>query len=942
MYNSGRRLHKISARSFKMAASSTSDVVHDADCNESDSACIFPGFADVNEFSQQALKAVLQATRSSNGLPVGDDYEFYSTFRSVRDVMDIEGRRILGVLQRILRHQNVKGNIRHGSTTELEDKFDILMDVNDQLLERVGASLDEASGLRKEEKKLVVAAASYTPSKSATSWNKKPPGNSSKPAAAYRLLTARNIQRPQLRFQDKIDNSNNPYRPQIRNKPHAVISLEESLHLPEGVTLEDTERPDFVYPHPYRVELERFRPSPEQLKKVTPQEPQSVRLTPLMMVETSQQLDELLAHLKTQVEFAVDLEAHTYRSFQGLTCLMQISTRSHDYIVDVLELRSEMYKLNEVFADPSITKVLHGADMDIVWLQRDFGVYVVNMFDTGQAARVLGFSRFSLAHLMMNFCRVEPDKQFQLADWRIRPLPAELVSYAREDTHYLLYIYDMMRNQLIDQGNEQANLLVSVYDRSAMVASKVYRKPCFSEWDHLELYRKSKKTFSNQQMAAFKELFNWRDKLARVEDESLGYVLPNHMLLQIAEILPRERQGVLACCNPIPPLVRQSLPEIHNVILHARELALVKVEKATTRPSVVEHPKYDADSILNCPHDMSHLDNRLGQIEQKIAETGLVATSSSMFGSSCVVPLKDSPTIAAFQELNENILRNAGARRLAKEVKSLFASPFMKYILRDKEAKVKPQRKEMWKMKPPTGVKRKAEDSSGVSEQVDLDAFEPEFVPPTKRTKADGQADGPGQVPEGSSLPVQRATSLFQPPPNYQGSATVSSSKPGRKTDEKVERQIKSLRQEVSQKKKKEKKKDKAKRKEKEAAPASENGSSSTLDSQSSVGDTSANIPVEAQESNVSVPVINEVTEGKKKTKNKNKKLTIEDVQEKFSTFDYSAAEANLSKAKKQKTDVYDSALPKRGSKEKVKKTKLSGPKSNKSISFDPSMKRKK
>lgn len=27
---------------------------------------------------------------------------------------------------------------------------------------------------------------------------------------------------------------------------------------------------------------------------------------------------------------------------------------------------------------------MHGADRDIVWLQRDFGIYICNMFDTGQ------------------------------------------------------------------------------------------------------------------------------------------------------------------------------------------------------------------------------------------------------------------------------------------------------------------------------------------------------------------------------------------------------------------------------------------------------------------------------------------------------------------------------------------------------------------------------
>lgn len=34
-------------------------------------------------------------------------------------------------------------------------------------------------------------------------------------------------------------------------------------------------------------------------------------------------------------------------------------------------------------------QVLHGADSDVLWLQRDFGLYLVNMFDTGQASRVL-------------------------------------------------------------------------------------------------------------------------------------------------------------------------------------------------------------------------------------------------------------------------------------------------------------------------------------------------------------------------------------------------------------------------------------------------------------------------------------------------------------------------------------------------------------------------
>jgi len=56
----------------------------------------------------------------------------------------------------------------------------------------------------------------------------------------------------------------------------------------------------------------------------------------------------------------VDLENHNYRSFQGFVCLMQISTRSEDFIVDTLALRSHISPcLKDIFADVRIRKVFH-------------------------------------------------------------------------------------------------------------------------------------------------------------------------------------------------------------------------------------------------------------------------------------------------------------------------------------------------------------------------------------------------------------------------------------------------------------------------------------------------------------------------------------------------------------------------------------------------------
>lgn len=99
---------------------------------------------------------------------------------------------------------------------------------------------------------------------------------------------------------------------------------------------------------------------------------------------------------------------------------MQISTRDTDYIVDTIALRSQLQELNIVFTNPSIVKVFHGADSDVLWLQKDLSLYVVNMFDTHQAVKLLSFPNLSLAYLLLYYCNVVAQKHFQLADWRIR------------------------------------------------------------------------------------------------------------------------------------------------------------------------------------------------------------------------------------------------------------------------------------------------------------------------------------------------------------------------------------------------------------------------------------------------------------------------------------------------------------------------------------------
>ena len=65
----------------------------------------------------------------------------------------------------------------------------------------------------------------------------------------------------------------------------------------------------------------------------------------------------MLLKLRKATEIAADLEHHNYRSYSGFLCLMQISYREEDWIIDLLAVRDEVESLNEVFTDSGIVKV---------------------------------------------------------------------------------------------------------------------------------------------------------------------------------------------------------------------------------------------------------------------------------------------------------------------------------------------------------------------------------------------------------------------------------------------------------------------------------------------------------------------------------------------------------------------------------------------------------
>ena len=353
--------------------------------------------------------------------------------------------------------------------------------------------------------------------------------------------------KPQIYFLDKVDNSMSSFVPKLKIKHFAQNpkdSLLEQAQKDSKTFL--SEHKNHTFSNPYDAEIDSL-PMLESLQKPPAKfdknRQRKLLIKEVNQVDTPEELTKMIEVLQNESELAIDLEHHSQRSFQGFTCLMQVSSRDQDFLVDCIKLRSDMQQFNLLTSNPSILKVFHGCTHDIDWLQKDFGIYVVNLIDTFKISkRLTNLRSRSLGSLLYEFCDVLVDKSLQNCDWRLRPLTRSHIEYAASDTHYLLNLKDILLFELYQQsqknGESYQDIMNQVYHECKMLSRKSYRKPV-TFGRHFDILRNEVIMMvgsdSNFGVKLFDFLWEKRDDLARKYDESLNYVLSNRNILDLVQ-----------------------------------------------------------------------------------------------------------------------------------------------------------------------------------------------------------------------------------------------------------------------------------------------------------------------------------------------------------------------------------------------------------------------
>jgi ribonuclease D len=246
------------------------------------------------------------------------------------------------------------------------------------------------------------------------------------------------------------------------------------------------------------------------------------------LVSDAASLAELADTLRGEAIVALDTESNSFHVYRERICLLQISMRGRDVVVDPFAV--DVRPLGPVLASRG-ELVLHGADYDVRCLKREFGWSLPNLFDTMAAARRLGRTQLGLAALVEAQFGVRLSKDFQRSDWGRRPLTAEQIRYAALDTRFLLQIHELLSREL-----KERSLVEEAREEFARIAAVEPRPKVFDRegWRKMRGARELDVTGKR----VLRALWIAREERASALDRPPFKVLPEQAMLEIARRAP--------------------------------------------------------------------------------------------------------------------------------------------------------------------------------------------------------------------------------------------------------------------------------------------------------------------------------------------------------------------------------------------------------------------
>jgi ribonuclease D len=230
--------------------------------------------------------------------------------------------------------------------------------------------------------------------------------------------------------------------------------------------------------------------------------------------------------------------------------------------------------------------ILHAATQDLPCL-REVGLHPSSLFDTELAGRLLGYPRVGLATLVEEITGRRLRKEHSAVDWSRRPLPQPWLEYAALDVEVLIELKDALHQQLVDAGkwewaHQEFEHLLAFTDHA----------PRADPWRRTSGLHRMR---GRRQLAAVRELWSTRDRIARERDVTPSRLLPDSAIVVAASAMPASAPALLALPGFHGRGARPHLPAWFAAIETARRLPEVELPPTTRRHEGPPPPRAWAD-----------------------------------------------------------------------------------------------------------------------------------------------------------------------------------------------------------------------------------------------------------------------------------------------------------------------------------------------------------
>jgi len=255
-------------------------------------------------------------------------------------------------------------------------------------------------------------------------------------------------------------------------------------------------------------------------------------------VENQTQLQSLCNHLKEQPVIALDTEFLREKTYYAKLCLIQVASAEKIACVDPLVI-DDLQIFLDVIYQPGITKVMHSARQDLEIFFDITGELPANMYDSQIAATLLGFGdQVGYANLLNDMLEIKLDKLHTRTDWSKRPLDEGQIQYAMDDVRYLIEIYHMQKNKLIETGRE--HWLVD--DFNYLSNKNLYTPNVAGNWQKV----RGSNSLKGVQLAVLQNLAEWREGLARQNNRPKQWIIRDDMLVELSRRMPKNQDALEA------------------------------------------------------------------------------------------------------------------------------------------------------------------------------------------------------------------------------------------------------------------------------------------------------------------------------------------------------------------------------------------------------------